>query len=627
MSEPNNNLPFEDARAISGLMGLALGPDAAGPQNTSAASKFTTPAKEDLADKFPSLEILERIGSGGMGCVYKAKQKELDRIVALKILPDELGRDPKFAERFGREAKALARLQHPNIVALFEIGEVDGLHYLVMEYMDGMNLREFMNVEQAGGIDVVDVMSQICAAVQYAHDQGIVHRDIKPENVLFDVRGHVKIADFGLAKLEQLATQDITLTGSRQAMGTLHYMAPEQWNDPHNVDHRADVYALGVMLYELVTGRLPLGHFEPPSVLAGADSRVDEIVMKAMQSSLDSRYQSASQLATDLGSLKQVGSVQSVNPAAGGGTFTNFLNIGGRMQSIARRVVTHSDANDDAGFPWLTFVWAVSIFVLSFGDWVEQRDAFSSSVPYLPVDIPNSIPVGLAAGVFFVRLFNSKFQIRGELLTIVLCGLAIAQAVIIYAAHEMVYPRVRMEDAVRLTVLPGAVGALFAIMFLDTVWSLFVRFCGTAAVGAKAWGSWVSGLNQRVLKDMGLSKEQEEAKKLKAERIERENKEKWDRFYRRLKKLGVGPRKVWEAFGVEDDEPVASAKAESLTDDLYDEAVKLVVANGKASISMLQRELSIGYGRAIRLIDQLEAKGVIGPKDAAGSREVLIASP
>ncbi|MFK7820619.1 MAG: serine/threonine-protein kinase, partial [Planctomycetaceae bacterium] len=434
MSEPSDNLPFQDPRAISGLMGLALDADAAAPQNTSGTGKFTIPTKEELTGKFPSLEILERIGSGGMGCVYKAKQKDLDRIVALKILPAELGQDQRFTERFSREAKALARMQHPNIVSLFEIGEVDGLHYLVMEYMDGMNLREFMNVEQAGGIDVVDVMSQICAAVQYAHDQGIVHRDIKPENVLFDVRGHVKIADFGLAKLEQLATQDITLTGSRQAMGTLHYMAPEQWNDPHNVDHRADIYALGVMLYELITGRLPLGHFDPPSVLAGADARVDEIVMKAMQSSLDSRYQTASQLAEDLGSLNPVGSAQSVAPAVGGGTFTNFLNIGGRMQSIARRVVTHADAKDDDGFPWLTLIWMLSIFTLSFGEWVDGREAFRSSVPYIRIDLPNSIPFGLAVGVLLVRLFKTRLRIRGELLTIVLCGLAIAQVVIIYTA-------------------------------------------------------------------------------------------------------------------------------------------------------------------------------------------------
>ena len=298
MSEPGHNLPLDDARAISGLMGLALDPDAISPQNTSGANKFTTPTKDELTQRFPALEILERIGSGGMGCVYKARQRDLDRVVALKILPSELGQDAKFTERFGREARALARLQHPNIVSLFEIGESAGLHYLIMEYMDGMNLREFMSVEKSGGIDVVDVVTQICAALQYAHDQGVVHRDIKPENVLFDCRGHVKLADFGLAKLEQLATQDITLTGSRQAMGTLHYMAPEQWHDPHDVDHRADIYALGVMLYELVTGRLPLGHFDPPSVLAGTDSRVDAIVMKAMQSNVESRYQHACLLYT-----------------------------------------------------------------------------------------------------------------------------------------------------------------------------------------------------------------------------------------------------------------------------------------------------------------------------------------
>lgn len=560
MSEARNNPPFDNAHAISGLMGLALNAEPAASE-TSGSGKFTTPTMEELADKFPTLEILERIGSGGMGCVYKARQKNLDRIVALKILPAELGRDKKFAERFGREARALAKLRHQNIVALYEIGEIDGLHFLTMEYMDGMNLREFMTVEEAGGIDVIDVMAQICSAVQYAHDQGVVHRDIKPENVLFDCRGHVKIADFGLAKLEQLATQDITLTGSRQAMGTLHYMAPEQWENPHTVDHRADIYALGVMLYELVTGRLPLGHFDPPSVLAGADPAVDAIVMKAMQSNADSRYQHASDIATDLGSLATVGSAQAPAPVAHGGTFTRFLNVGGRMRNIAQRVASKSEPTDE-GFPWLTACWLIVIcFFSAEGDWVNGRNAFFSSIPNIPVDVPNVLPFLLGIGVFGIRLFPRRLGIRGDLITTLLAGLAIAHVVLIYVFWAE--DPTSWTSANPVSIRPGVVGVLFALCLLEQLWSLFTRFCVSVASGAQRWGSWVSNLNSRlnnhVWMNQEVSKEDEEKQKREQERAARESKEKRLAFYRRLKRNGIGPRKMWNAFGIEDEADVASS--------------------------------------------------------------------
>ena len=546
MTDAQNDLPLDNARAISGLMGLALDADQDA-ESISSGKKFTTPLTEELAEKFPSLEILERIGSGGMGCVYKVRQKNLDRIVALKILPAELGRDPKFAERFGREARALARLRHPNIVALYEIGEVDGLHYLTMEYMDGMNLREFMAVEQAGGIDVVDVMSQICAAVQYAHDQGVVHRDIKPENVLFDCRGHVKIADFGLAKLEQLATQDITLTGSRQAMGTLHYMAPEQWENPATVDHRADVYALGVMLYELITGRLPLGHFDPPSVLADAAPRVDDIVMKAMQSNADSRYQTAREVADDLKNLDVVASPQPVRAVQDRGTFTRFLDVGGHMRNIARRVAVNSESPDE-GSPWLTALWLIAICGFStLAPWVAGRNAFTSSIPNIPIDVPNVMPFLLAIAVFGIRMVPKQLGVKGDLLSIVLSSAAIAHVVMIYASWSETHAM--WGRVIGVSIFPGLVGFLFVLVLLDTIWSVFTRFCGSVAVGARAWGSWVSGLNERVL---GMTKER-------AAQEKRENKEKWNAFYRRLRMAGIGPRKMWDAFGIEDEpQPVAS---------------------------------------------------------------------
>ena len=246
-----------------------------------------------------------------MGAVYKARQPGLDRLVALKILPPRTGSDPGFAERFTREARALAKLTHPNIVGVYDFGQVSGagvspaspagvppasgaggpqpstpapqpitsLHYFLMEYVDGPNLRQ---VERAGKLSppqALQIIPQICEALQFAHDEGIVHRDIKPENVLLDKKGRVKIADFGLAKILGREPQDFRLTGAGQVMGTPHYMAPEQVERPQEVDHRADIYSLGVVFYEMLTGDLPLGKFAPPSRKVRVDVRLDEVVM------------------------------------------------------------------------------------------------------------------------------------------------------------------------------------------------------------------------------------------------------------------------------------------------------------------------------------------------------------
>ncbi len=196
---------------------------------------FVPPTVAELAPLFPQLEILELIGKGGMGAVYKARQKQLDRIVALKILPPGIGDDPAFAERFAREAKALAKLNHPGIVTLFECGscardknerEKGGkgaeeqktsggavslsspppfspprLYFFLMEFVDGVNLRQLLHAGRVSAREALAIVPQICDALQFAHDQGIVHRDIKPENILLDRRGRVKVADFGLAKI------------------------------------------------------------------------------------------------------------------------------------------------------------------------------------------------------------------------------------------------------------------------------------------------------------------------------------------------------------------------------------------------------------------------------------------
>ena len=259
---------------------------------------FEPPPVAEVARLFPQFEILGLLGKGGMGAVYKARQPALDRFVALKILPAQGPADGGFAERFTREARALARLSHPNIVGVHEFGQVDGLHFFVMEFVDGVNLRQLQKTGRLSPREALQIVPQICDALQYAHDEGVVHRDIKPENVLVDRKGRVKIADFGLAKIMGREAQDFRLTGEGQVMGTLHYMAPEQVEHPLAVDHRADIFSLGVVFYEMLTGELPLGKFGPPSSKAQMDARLDDVVLHTLEKEPDRRYQHVSEVKT-----------------------------------------------------------------------------------------------------------------------------------------------------------------------------------------------------------------------------------------------------------------------------------------------------------------------------------------
>jgi hypothetical protein len=258
------------------------------------------PAPQELAASFPQLEIIGLHGRGGMGAVYKARQPGLDRLVALKILPPSVSNRPAFEERFTREARALAKLGHPNIVAVHDFGRAGGLYYFIMEFVDGANLRQMLAGGQLSPHEALAIVPQICDALQYAHEEGVVHRDIKPENILIDRKGRVKIADFGLAKLLGGPRSDYTLTAAQQVMGTPHYMAPEQLQSAAQVDHRADIYSLGVVFYEMLTGELPLGRFPPPSQQAPVEARVDEIVMRTLEKEPQRRYQRVSEVKTDL---------------------------------------------------------------------------------------------------------------------------------------------------------------------------------------------------------------------------------------------------------------------------------------------------------------------------------------
>jgi tRNA A-37 threonylcarbamoyl transferase component Bud32 len=320
------------------LVAAAESPSRQAKLSTESSERFVPPEPAELAAHFPQLEILELLGQGGMGAVYKARQAKLDRLVALKILPRESARDPSFAERFSREARALARLGHPNIVSIHDFGEVDGQYYFVMEFVDGADVRALLRRGQLTRQEALRIVSQVCEALQYAHDEGVVHRDVKPENILIDKRGRVKMADFGLAKLLDPSAVNFTLTASQQVMGTWHYMAPEQLERPQDVDHRADLYSLGVVLYELLTGRLPMGRFDPPSAQAGVDTRLDEIVFHALEREPEKRYQQASQLQADLKAIPDSGTF-----ATAGGSDARQANV-----SVRSRVSTVTSPSCDA---------------------------------------------------------------------------------------------------------------------------------------------------------------------------------------------------------------------------------------------------------------------------------------
>ena len=313
MAESSNNEDFPTRSMPGGNES-----DRPGDFCTSSSSPygFIPPGPEKLGKQFPQLEILGFLGQGGMGAVYKARQKQLDRLVALKILPPEIGKDPKFSERFTREARSLAMLNHPHIVTVYDFGQTEyGLYYFIMEFVDGTDLRRVIQAGELKPSEALSIVPQICEALQYAHEEGIVHRDIKPENILLDNKGRVKIADFGLARLLDRPATSFTLTQPEQRMGTPHYMAPEQIEHPHDVDHRADIYSLGVVFYEMLTGELPMGLFAPPSKKVEIDVRLDSVVLRSLEKEPERRYQHASEVKTDVEAISSGEKLAGTTPA------------------------------------------------------------------------------------------------------------------------------------------------------------------------------------------------------------------------------------------------------------------------------------------------------------------------
>jgi len=295
------------------LAALQFGPETELPEEPKAAPAPPVPPDE-LAPHFPQLEILECLGRGGMGVVYKTRQKSLNRLAALKLLAPERAQDGEFAKRFTREAHALAAMNHPHIVTVYDFGRAGGFYFLLMEYVDGVNLRQALNAKRFTPEQALAVVPPVCEALQYAHEHGIVHRDIKPENLLLDKEGRVKIADFGIAKM--LGDNSNAGLADSQPAGTPQYMAPEQ-KEHQRADHRADIYSLGVVLYEMLTGERPADKIEPPSRRVQVDVRIDEIVLRALEKAPEMRYQTAAEMRTHLETIADLSRSARQSPSAG----------------------------------------------------------------------------------------------------------------------------------------------------------------------------------------------------------------------------------------------------------------------------------------------------------------------
>ncbi|MGE9268245.1 MAG: protein kinase domain-containing protein, partial [Verrucomicrobiales bacterium] len=258
---------------------------------------FNAPEPGELSQLLPGYEVKELIAKGGMGAVYRATQVSLDREVAIKVLPEEFG-DESFRAQFATEAKAMARLNHQNLIGIFDFGEVEGMPYIVMEYVAGQSLYHTTYQNKPEQEEALRLIMAICGGLGHAHDAGILHRDIKPANILMNERDEPKIGDFGLARpSSETGGEDIIY-------GTPGYAAPEVVNRPEEVDRQSDIFAVGVMLHELLTGQLPDDTGTPPSRISGSDPRLDPIVRKATHLDPARRYATAEEMAADLAPLK-----------------------------------------------------------------------------------------------------------------------------------------------------------------------------------------------------------------------------------------------------------------------------------------------------------------------------------
>jgi eukaryotic-like serine/threonine-protein kinase len=313
---------------------------------------FTKKETDSIPEYISHYKIVCRLGRGGMGDIYKAIQDPLNRIVALKVLPPHFGRDEEFAKRFRIEADAIARLQHQNIVSLYEYGEENGYRYFAMQFVDGRDLSRHINEGKEMPVEeIIDFSKQICRGLRYAHAQSVVHRDIKPQNILIDKNGIVKLSDFGIAKI--FSGSDITMTGF--TLGTPEYMSPEQALGK-NIDHQTDLYSLGIVMYEMLTKKPPFTANDPMAIAykqvhelpvppsakrKETPKRLELIILKALKKNKEERYRSVEEMLDHLDSVdlrELAGSPTATMRAVGGGPAGEGAEAG-ENTAAERRIV------------------------------------------------------------------------------------------------------------------------------------------------------------------------------------------------------------------------------------------------------------------------------------------------
>jgi len=440
------------------------------------------PSPERLAAAFPQLEILELLGRGGMGYVFKARQLHLDRFVALKLLPERLARDPQFAERFSREARVLARLNHPGIVNIYDFGQAAGFYFLLMEYVDGVNLHQAMRAGRFSPAAALGIVPKICEALQYAHEQGVLHRDIKPANILLDSRGRVKIADFGIAKLVGDKRPEFNLTATGAAVGTPQYMAPEQLEKPDSVDHRADIYSLGVVFYELLTGELPIGRFAPPSQRTPLDPRVDPVVMRALEKEREKRYQSADEVKTSVEHLPPLQAPPAAQaPQPDVRVPKDFILCPPQLPPMAKALIVY-------GLVLAPMLWVIGLFTFDALPKKELAGLIQGGFNVLVV---------LGDFLFVVFLAVGSWRLRGlkpfatAWLKVAL-WLHLGFLVLAMAGQFWVAATVeRLEPDIPLPALHPMDGVLLALTLAAVVFEI------SALIWLRRHGTWLEGICQR----------------------------------------------------------------------------------------------------------------------------------
>ena len=377
---------------MAGIAAEAAAPllidDEAGPQ----------PPALTKGQRFGSYIILNSLGAGGMGEVYLATDSRLDRTVALKVLSSDISQDQRRMQRFRQEAKVASSLNQPNILTVFEFGEVDGLTFLATEFIDGETLRDYLHEKRLKLSEVLDISMQVLAALDAAHEARIVHRDIKPENVMIRRRDHVvKVLDFGLAKgtekkasmmqAEESEAATAFKTRPGTVMGTINYMSPEQAQAKH-VDERTDIWSTGVMIYEMVTGAQPFSGAttshtivqileKEPAPLGNVPAELQRIITKAITKDQDERYQTAKDMLIDLRSLKKRLDVQAEIDRTSAPEI-NIAADGADLGSQKKKVLVLA----------LIAMAVVTAAILGINVWRSQRRTSITATPQPPVPVP-----------------------------------------------------------------------------------------------------------------------------------------------------------------------------------------------------------------------------------------------